>query len=90
LSNRFEIAETVTFQKAVNKPEFRKIYEKIRVYIYPQLRDNPYFGRNIKKLKGDLNDVYRYRIGDYRLFYSIDEKRIIVFVMDIIDRKDAY
>ena len=88
--NRFEIAETETFQRSISKKEISKIYNKIKTYVYPQLRINPFFGTNIKKLKGEFKDVYRYRIGEYRLFYSVDEKQILIFIMDIVKRKDAY
>jgi mRNA interferase RelE/StbE len=90
LSNRFEIAETETFQRSISKKEFVKIYNKIKTYVYPQLRINPFFGKNIKKLKGEFKDVYRYRIGEYRLFYQVDEKQILIFIMDMVKRKDAY
>ena len=88
--NRFEIAETETFQRSISKKEFVKIYNKIKTYVYPQLRINPFFGKNIKKLKGEFKDVYRYRIGEYRLFYQVDEKQILIFIMDIMKRKEAY
>ena len=88
--NRFEIAETETFQRSISKKEISKIYNKIKTYIYPQLRSNPFFGKNIKKLKDEFKDVYRYRIGEYRLFYHVDEKQILIFIMDIMKRKDAY
>lgn len=90
MSNRFAIAETETFQRAISKKEFVKIYNKIKTYVYPQLRINPFFGKNIKKLKGEFKDVYRYRIGDYRLFYHVEEKQILIFIMNIVKRKDAY
>lgn len=88
--NRLEIAETETFQSSISKKEISKIYNKIKTYIYPQLRSNPFFGKNIKKLKDEFKDVYRYRIGEYRLFYQVDEKQILIFIMDIMKRKDAY
>ena len=88
--NRFEIAETETFQRSISKREISKIYNKIKTYVYPQLRINPFFGNNIKKLKGEFKDVYRYRIGEYRLFYQVAEKQIWIFIMDIVKRKDAY
>lgn len=90
MSNRFEIAETETFQRSISKKEFVKIYNKIKTYVYPQLRTNPFFGKNIKKLKGEFKDIYRYRIGEYRLFYQVDEKQILIFIMDMVKRKDAY
>ena len=88
--NRFEIAETETFQRSISKKEISKIYNKIKTYVYPQIRINPFFGKNIKKLKGEFKDVYRYRIGEYRLFYQVAEKQILIFIMDIVKRKDAY
>ena len=88
--NRFEIAETKTFQQSISKKELSNIYNKIKSYVYPQLKINPFFGKNIKKLKGEFKDIYRYRIGEYRLFYSVDEKKILIFIMDIAKRKDAY
>lgn len=90
LPNEYRIAETETFQKQITNPEFHKIYIKIRSYVYPLLKRNPFHGNNIKKLKGDFAGVYRYRIGDYRLFYTIDTARIIVFVVSISHRKNAY
>ena len=88
--NRFEIAETETFQRVISKKDISKIYNKVKTYVYPQLRINPFFGKNIKKLKGEFKDVYRYRIGEYRLFYQVDEKQILIFIMDIMKRKNAY
>ena len=88
--NRFEIAETETFQRSISKKEVSKVYNKIKTYVYPQLRINPFFGKNIKKLKGEFKDIYRYRIGEYRLFYSVDGKKILIFIIDIMKRKDAY
>jgi len=89
LSN-YKIAETLTFDKKIHALKYKNLYKKITEYIYPILRENPFFGPNIKKLKGELKDVYRYRIGDYRLFYKISEETVIVFVLDIEMRKDAY
>jgi len=90
LSDVFKIAETETFQHSMSRPEFQKLYEKITTFIYPQLRSNPFFGPNIKKLKGTLYGLYRYRIGRYRLFYRIDEQKIIIYILDIYDRKNSY
>lgn len=90
MSNSFKIAETVSFQKLHEKPHFNILYGKIKDYIYPQLRENPFFGPNIKKLKGDLSHYYRYRIGDYRLFYQVDAAKGMVFVVSLSDRKAAY
>lgn len=42
-----------------------------------------------KKLKATPNG-WRIRVGDYRVIYSIDDKKREVTVVDIFDRKDAY
>lgn len=86
----FEIAETDTFLKSIKKIQSANIYKKIKDYVYPQLKRNPFFGPNIEKLKGELSDYYRYRIGKYRLFYKIDSDRIIIFIIDIRKRKNSY
>ncbi len=86
----YRIAETDTFAKKIRTRKFNALYQKITDYVYPVLRKNPYFGPNIKKLKGEYKEVYRYRIGDYRLFYTISDETILVFIIDIEARKDAY
>lgn len=86
----FKIAETETFQKTISKKPFKNLYKKLQDYVYPQLKSNPFFGPHIKKLKGEFEGLYRYRIGSYRLFYKIDSEKIIVFLLDIAQRKDAY
>lgn len=54
------------------------------------LRENPFFGPNIKRLKGEFADVYRYRIGDYRLFYTVEQSKVTVFILRLDHRKEAY
>jgi len=73
----YEIAETKTF-------------EKIKNFVYPQLRENPFYGNNIKKLKGELSEFYRYRIGNYRLFYFVEDDKRIVAIIDFKHRQNAY
>jgi mRNA interferase RelE/StbE len=88
--DKFKIAETRTFSEKIHSIKFKSQYKKIVDYVYPILRENPFFGPNIKKLKGNYREVYRFRIGNYRLFYKISEETVIVFIIDIEDRKDAY
>jgi mRNA interferase RelE/StbE len=90
LLSEFKIAETDHFRKQMDKQNSKKLYSKIESFVYPQLRKNPFFGPNIKKLKGEFEGYYRFRIGNYRLFYRIDKQKVIVFILEIADRKDAY
>ena len=88
--DNYIIAETDDFIKKIKTINYKNLYKKIVEYVYPMLRRNPYYGPNIKRLRGNLSNYYRYRIGDYRLFYQIKNKKIMIFVMDIKHRKDAY
>lgn len=57
---------------------------------FDQLRNEPRRHRNITALKGTLAGYYRYRVGDYRVVYSINDDNQIVIVAAIADRKDVY
>ena len=85
----FQIAETKTFQRVKTELD-AKIYAKVVNIVYPQLRANPFYGTNIKKLKGEFEGYYRYRIGNHRLFYLIDNDKIIVAIVDLKHRQNAY
>ncbi|MCK9492632.1 MAG: type II toxin-antitoxin system RelE/ParE family toxin [Sulfurimonas sp.] len=43
----------------------------------------------MKKLKDSLEGYYRYRIGNYRLFYLIKDDKLIVVVVDFRHRQQA-
>ena len=86
----YKIAETENYSKKINSKKYVHLYKKIFEDVYPILKDNPFFGRNIKKLKGEYKDVYRFKIGAYRLFYKIEEKESIIFIINIEGRSDAY
>ena len=87
--SKYQIAETKTFLKL--KPTIdKKLYIKIENFVYPQLRENPYYGTNIKKLKGTFEGYYRYRVGNYRLFYLIEDEKLIIAVIDFKHRQNSY
>jgi len=54
------------------------------------LRQEPHYGPNIKRLQGYEPITWRYRIGDYRLFYLIDDGEKIVYLLTMDHRKEAY
>jgi len=91
--NKFSIFETDEFSKKLNKltsKDSKFILSKLKEYVYPQLKDEPAYGKNIKKLRGYNPETWRYRIGEFRLFYSIDYKEKIIFILTIDRRKDVY
>ena len=67
-----------------------KIHKKLREYVYPQLKTMPWFGSQIRKLKDYFPDTWRYRIGDYRFFYQVDEENKIVYMIAAEHRKQSY
>ena len=87
---KFKIAETKTFQKEIEKHKYKSLYKKIVEYIYPMLRENPFFGPNIKRLKGNYSGFYRFRVGQYRLFYKISQETVTIYIASIEHREDAY
>lgn len=46
-------------------------------------------GEDIKKLKGH-NNLFRLRVGDYRIVYTVDNGELIVYVIDAGNRGEIY
>jgi mRNA interferase RelE/StbE len=89
----FRVFETVQFLDDLEKISAArrgKISSKLRGLVYPQLSEQPYFGTNIKKLKGFKPETWRYRIGSYRFFYIVNDKEKIVFMVAADTRQQSY
>ncbi len=43
-----------------------------------------------KPLKGKLKEFWRYRVGDYRLLCSIEDQVLVILVITVRHRKEAY
>lgn len=92
-SSEFRLFETDEFLKCLGKlprEESDFLQQKLREYVYPQLRKNPFLGINIRKLKGYTPDTWRYRIGRFRVLYLVDQPDHTVFVLLANYRRDAY
>jgi len=57
---------------------------------FRHLETSPFFGPNIKRLKGKLEGSFRYQIGGMRVIYSVDIELRKVFVETIGARGDVY
>lgn len=69
----------------------RKLPNDVRAKIQGRLRalaTNPRPNGSIKLV--DQGGLYRVRSGDYRVVYRIEDDRLVVFVVDVGDRKDVY
>ncbi len=90
---KFKIFETNQYIKDLEgdfSGQQTRIIRKLRQYVYPQLKDNPYFGKNIKKLVNYKPETWRYRIGNYRFFYEIDDRNKIIYMIVADSRQKAY
>ena len=89
----FKIFETREFLKQLGKlllNESAFLRNKLDGYVYPQIRIEPFYGKNIKKLRGYSPDTWRYRVGSFRLFYIVDKKEHIVCILTTDARRNAY
>lgn len=69
--------------KAIARPDQVRIALRI-----DGLAENPRpYG--VRKLEGE-EDLYRIRIGDFRIIYTIENRRLLVLVIRIGNRRDVY
>jgi mRNA interferase RelE/StbE len=68
-----------------DKPLAKKIARCLQ-----QLEQTPRSHPNIKALKGQFTGYYRYRVGDYRVIYSVEDELVQVLVIIIAHRSEVY
>lgn len=86
----FETGQFLDDLERISPARREKLAARLRDMVYPQLRAQPYFGANIKKLRGFKPETWRYRIGPYRFFYVVDDKERIVSMVAADSRQAAY
>ena len=64
----------------------KHIFERVRAALNA-LSENPQQG---KPLKLDLKGRWSYRVGMYRIIYSILHEQLLVYIFDIGHRRDIY
>lgn len=72
------------------KKQIDKLPQKIKIRIanaLDELSRDPYLG---KMLKAELKGLYSYRVGDYRIIYDILRYKLIIEVIKVMHRRDAY
>jgi len=91
--SEFRLFETDQFLddlERISPARREKLAARLRDMVYPQLRAQPYFGANVKKLRGFKPETWRYRIGPYRFFYVVDDKERIVSMVTADSRQGSY
>jgi mRNA interferase RelE/StbE len=70
----------------IDRPHQRIIKEKLLI-----LADDPEaLKNNIKKLQGDLDDLYRLRVGSYRVIFQKSGRDLVILIVRIGHRKEIY
>ena len=81
---------SVEYAKSVTK-DLKSLPKPLRARALNVAEDilarDPYQG---KPLAGPYKGVYRFRVGEYRIVYSIEKERLVVFVLRIRHRQDVY
>jgi mRNA interferase RelE/StbE len=77
--------EAQRFYQRAAKPDAAKLAR-----CFAALERDPRSGNNVKPLKGQFTGSYRYRVGDLRVVYTINDPAATVFVITIANRRDAY
>jgi len=70
----------------IGRPHKKIIKEKLLI-----LAENPEaLKNNIKKLSGSGEDLYRLRVGSYRVIFKKEEDKLLIIVVRIGHRKEVY
>lgn len=77
--------EAERFLDRCQKPVARKLYR-----CFAALERGPRDGNNVKALTSPLSGAYRYRVGDWRVVYLVNDDDSTVFVVTIAHRSDVY
>jgi mRNA interferase RelE/StbE len=82
------MSHSLRFEKHVAK-RIQKLPPKEQERLKAVLRSlakNPR-GEGSKKLS---EDIFRYRFGDYRVIYAVQDKKLVVLVLDVMQRKENH
>lgn len=77
-------SQATKFLKKAEKQVAKRIIEKAE-----KLRIDP-FPSGVKKVVNQKEKIFRVRVGDYRIQYSVIYERNLIFVSDVDKRPRAY
>jgi mRNA interferase RelE/StbE len=84
------VAYTVQFTPSA-KRELSKLSLQVRARIVgalDALKENPHMP-GVTKLSGQWN-THRFRVGDYRILYTIENDEMLILVVKVGHRRDVY
>jgi len=65
----------------------RDVLRRIDAHILA-LAENPY-PAGAKKLEGD-EGLFRIRVGDYRIIYTVERRRLVILIVRVRHRREVY
>jgi mRNA interferase RelE/StbE len=65
----------------------KSIVDSFFKIVETRISENPFSG---ERLKGKLRDIWKYRIGNYRVLYTIQQNEVRVLVLRMRHRKNVY
>lgn len=71
--------------------QFRKLTKDVQRRLRPaidSLADDPR-PRGVKKMAG-ADDLYRIRVGDFRIVYETNDAEVVVLIVIVADRRESY
>lgn len=77
--------EAQDFYAQADQPLARKLAR-----CFAQLEREPRRHSNIRRLSGEFHGLLRYRVGDWRVLFRVDEKTERVLVLSIAHRREVY
>lgn len=86
---KYQVEYTKRAVKQLKKMD-RKIAAFILSYIEDKLVGCSDPRAHGKSLQGNLNDKWRYRVGDYRILAKIQDETVTITVIEIGHRKEIY
>ena len=84
---RVIIKESALKQMKKLDPSMNRI---IKNWIVKNLLDTDNPRLHGKALTGNLKGIWRYRVGDYRIFADIQDDILTIFIFEVAHRRDVY
>jgi mRNA interferase RelE/StbE len=82
---RYHVVVPRSVQKTIDRIE--EPYQGRIKAVLALLESNPYSG---KRLAANHKGKWTYRVGPFRIIYSIKTKELVVLVIDVGNRRDIY
>ncbi len=81
--------------KPTAEKSYRKVDKKTRSRIKEALlkleeSNNPFLHENVRALTGELKGDFRLRVGDWRVLFTPDRERKVIYIYAILPRGEAY